>query len=261
MEGELALRVRGLSLQAVPEPGRTLDFDLRRGEILAIMGGNGSGKSLLVSCLAGQRAAPGASVRVHGHELFDPRTRAAAQALLGVVFQHPGLLRTLPVFDNVALPFLQESLGLTGSLAGLVGLRLDMVGCGHLASSAPEALGEGDKRCVALARALSGTARVLLADEPASALATAARERVEELLSTLVRRGALDACVICTQDAGFALRVATRFAFLRDPDPATGGMGGFREERPADRIFESPVPPEIESFLSRQREWNIQRSP
>lgn len=249
------LAVRQLSLTREAPDDRVFNFDVARGEVAVVLGGNGSGKSLLVSCLSGQRASPDASVSVCGHELFHRHSRPSAQALLGVVFQHPGLLRTLSVFDNVALPFLQNSLGLSRHLAGLVGLRLELLGCGHLAEMGTESLGAGDKRCVALARALSGTAKVLIADEPAAALSSETQACIEELISGLVARGALDAAVICTQDIEFALRVGTRFLFLKDPDPDGGHLGGVREERTAETVFDYPQPPEISAFLSRQKEW------
>jgi len=249
------LTVRNLALILDAPDDRRFDFEVSPGEIVVVLGRNGSGKSLLVSCLAGQRVSRGASVAVCGHEVFKNRSRPAALALLGVVFQHPGLLRTLSVFDNVALPFLQNSLGLTGQLAGLVGLRLDLLGCAHLAGLGTESLGVGDKRCVALARALSGTTRFLIADEPAAGLSPETRARVEDLLTVLVGCGALDGAILCTQDLEFALRVGTRFLFLKDPDPATGAIGGVREERTLATLFDHPHLPEISAFLSRRKEW------
>ena len=249
------LTVSNLALVRDAPDDRRFDFEVSPGEIVVVLGRNGSGKSLLASCLAGQRVSRGASVAVCGHEVFHSRSRPSALALLGVVFQHPGLLRTLSVFDNVALPFLQNSLGLSSQLAGLVGLRLDLLGCAHLAGMGTESLGEGDKRCVALARALSGTTRFLIADEPVAALSPETRARVEDLLVVLVGHGALDGAILCTQDIEFALRVGSRFLFLKDPDPLTGAIGGVREERTPATLFDHPQPPEISAFLSRRKEW------
>lgn len=250
------LSVRNLSLGEGSEPCDEFNFDVERGEIVCILGENGSGKSLLVSCLCGQRFSPGASVAVCGHELFSNRSRSAAQALLGVVFQHPGLLRTLSVYDNVALPFLQHSLAHGDRLADQVGLRLALLGCGHIVEKDIESLGNGEKRSVALARALSGTTRVLLADEPTAGLSPSLQSRVAELVSTLTERGALDAAVLCTQDIDFALRVGTRFLFLRGPEPDGRWLGGIREERTAANVLEAPQPREISAFLSRRGEWH-----
>ena len=182
--------------------------------MLAVLGDNGSGKSVLLSCLAGYRWTPGARVEVHGHNLFDPRERPQAQPLLGVVFQNSGLIRNLSVFENVALPFLARSLRLDSEFRDKVQLRLDLVGCGHLVNRRVTELSEGDRKCIALARALAGEARVLLADDPFSALSPHRRLLVEELLLRLVEAGALSGVVFVTQDLALAHRLGTQFLLM-----------------------------------------------
>jgi len=198
-----------LSVQGIPIGGHPVNFDLPAGEILAVLGDNGAGKSLLLSCLTGHlRTAPGA-VRLDGEDLRASRTE------VGVVSQHPGLIRSMTVFENVALPFLAHGLDLDGGLQEQVELRLNLVGCGHLAHEAVHHLSEGDKRCVALARALSGRTRLLVADEPVAALAPAKKALVRELLVSLVQTGVLCGIVIATQDIDFARRIATHVLLLR----------------------------------------------
>lgn len=250
-----AISVRNLSLGGEARDGSQLNFDIARGEIACVLGPNGSGKSLLVSCLCGQRCSPGASVCICGHELFSRRSRPRALALLGVVFQNSGLLRTLSVHDNVALPFLQESLEASSRLEELVGLRLELLGCRHLAHAETDSLGNGEKRCVALARALSGTTRVLVADDPTAGLSPEMQERVGELIATLVKEGALDAAILCTQDVEFALQIGTRFIFLEDPGPVGADLGVVREERTRADVMDEPRPREISAFLSRRAGW------
>ncbi len=198
------LAVNGLALL-----GRApLNFAVQPGEILAVLGDNGSGKSLLLSHLTGHLRVPPGAVQVDGRELRQ------AQLEVGVVFQHHGLIRNMTVFENVALPFLVHGLDLHGALEEQVRLRLRLVGCGHLEGEEVHRLSEGDKRCVALARALSGQTRLLIADEPVAALAPAKKALVEELLSSLVRTGVLGGIVLATQDLDFARRVATHFLLL-----------------------------------------------
>ena len=129
-DGSAVLQVEHLALQRGEQrPDRLISFQVFAGEVVTITGANGSGKSVLLSCLAGQRVPSYGGVRVFGFDLFDRRQRAKAQPLLGVVFQNPGLVRTLSVFDNVALPFLVDSLTMTPGLEQQIRLRLQLVGC------------------------------------------------------------------------------------------------------------------------------------
>jgi ABC-type transporter Mla maintaining outer membrane lipid asymmetry ATPase subunit MlaF len=210
------MTAKPLSVRDLPLGTSPIKFDLRGGEILAVLGGNGSGKSLLLAHLTGHLRAPAGCVSVGGWDLFLRSQRRSAQAELGVVFQYPALIRNMTVFENVALPFLAHGLDLDGALEDRVMLRLRLVGCERLASEAVDRISEGDKRCVALARALAGQPRLLITDEPTAALAPARCIRVEELMRTLVQTGALGAIVLATQDLEFAWRMATYFLLLHD---------------------------------------------
>jgi phospholipid/cholesterol/gamma-HCH transport system ATP-binding protein len=214
------LRVQRLALGTPPTP---IEFTLEHGSVLAVLGDNASGKSLLLSCLAGYRWTRGASVEVHGHNIFNRRERSAAQRLIGVVFQNSALIRSLTVFENVALPFLAQSLALDSELEEKVKLRLDLVGCGHLLERTVTELSEGDRKCIALARALAGDVRVLIADEPLAALSARRRDLVEELVVSLIRSGNLSSFVFATQDLPFANRVATHFLVMDDPARSVTG--------------------------------------
>jgi len=197
-----------LSVKALSLGGDPLTFEVQPGEILAVLGDNGSGKSLLLAHLSGHLRVPPGSVRVNGREL------RSALSEVGVVFQHPGLIRTMTVFENIALPFLVHGLELDGGLEEKVRLRMRLLGCEHLADEEVHQLSEGDKRCVSLARALSGHTRFLIADEPVGALSPAKKALVEELLASLVQTGILTGIVLATQDLDFARRIATHFLLL-----------------------------------------------
>ncbi len=200
-----AFSVRNLSLGKQP-----IAFDVQAGEVVAVIGDNGSGKSLLLAHLSGHLQTPRGAVTVGGREL-----RKALDDV-GVVFQHPGLIRNMTVFENVALPFLVHGLDLDGALQEQVRLRMRLVGCGHLENEEVHRLSEGDKRCIALARALSGRTRFLVADEPVAALAPAKKALVEELLACLIQTKVLDGMILATQDLDFARRIATHFLLLHD---------------------------------------------
>jgi len=229
-----ALRVEHLALA---EKENRLQFTLAGGAVLAVLGENGSGKSLFLSCLAGYRWSPGAIVEVHGFNIFDPEQRSTAQRLIGVVFQNSGLIRSLTVFENVALPFLAQSLTLDSELKEKVKLRLDLVGCGHLLDRTVTELSEGDRKCIALARALAGEARLLIADEPFASLSSKRRSLVEELLVRLVDVGALSGIVFATQDVALADRIASHRLVMESSGGRPTGRATMQNARSAEAIL------------------------
>jgi ABC-type lipoprotein export system ATPase subunit len=216
-----------LSVKELSLGGSPVTFEVHPGEILAVIGNNGSGKSLLLAHLTGHLRVPPEAVRVDGKELRK------ALMEIGVVFQHPGLIRNMTVFENIALPFLVHGLDLDGELQEKVRLRMRLLGCGHLENEEVHRLSEGDKRCVALARALSGQTRLLIADEPVGALSPAKKAMVEELLLSLVQNGVLRGIVLATQDLDFARRIASHFLLLHD----TGHTFLRREDTALDEHF------------------------
>jgi ABC-type lipoprotein export system ATPase subunit len=202
------LSVAGLALG-----GNSVSFDLAAGDILAVLGDNGSGKSLLLAHLSGHLRSPRGAVRVFGTEVHRARKH------IGVVFQHQGLIRNMTAYENVALPFLVHGLDLDNTIEAQTELRMQLTGCGHLRNEEVHRLSEGDKQGVALARALSGSTRLLIADEPALALAPAKKALVAELLPCLVQTGVLSAIIVATQDLPFASAIATRFLLLDTHGP------------------------------------------
>jgi phospholipid/cholesterol/gamma-HCH transport system ATP-binding protein len=208
---ELEVEVRDLRLTLRPQtelPG--FDFTVARGEVAVVLGDNGSGKSLLLAHLAGLLRAQARLLRIHGCDLLAPRGLREARKHFGVVFQQPALLRSLTVFENVALPFAASYEGVSEQVADLLALT----GCAGLETAYPHELSEGVKRCVAISRALAAEKRVLLCDEPVAALSPDKRRRIEDLIVALVQRGVLDAAVIFTQSIPTALRLGRHFILL-----------------------------------------------
>lgn len=220
------LSVRGLRL--FPSSDAALDFDLRAGEVLVVLGRNGTGKSLLINLLAGIFPVRRGVVR-YGE--LDLGTTAgllrARQSRFGVVFQEPALLRSLTVFENLLLP-LQLARQAAGAgpwtrwteraaLREEVAHLLALVGApARSPDRFPRELSVGDQQCVAVARALAGDKRVLLCDEPTADLGLDKAFQIDELLASLVRAGLLAAAVVCTQNLETAFRLGTRFLILGD---------------------------------------------
>ena len=226
--GGVELQVRGLPLF----PGRPalLDVELRTGDILVVLGRNGTGKSQLINLLAGIYPLKPGVVR-YGE---DDAGRTAGllrlrQRKIGVVFQQPALLRGLTIHDNLALPLrLARRSAAWGwgwgrlrrpsraTVREEVEQLLSLVGVARCEDLYPHELSVGDQQCVALARALAGNKRVLLCDEPTADLSPDKAFQVDELIAGLVHGGVLAAAVVCTQNLETAFRLGNRFLLLGD---------------------------------------------
>jgi putative ABC transport system ATP-binding protein len=196
-----------LSTRAVEKSfGRTqalrgVSLELARGEVLAVTGPSGGGKSTLLHCLSGILRPEAGEVRYNGQRLDDlaeaPRTRLRRREF-GIVLQFGQLVPELTVEQNVALPLLLEghhrSAAHTAARTWLE--RLDV---GKLATSLPGELSGGESQRAALARALVTGPQIVFADEPTGALDTVGGEALlDVLLSTARDRGA--SVVLVTHD-------------------------------------------------------------
>lgn len=192
-----------------------VDLVLRPGELVAIMGPSGSGKSTLLTLAGGLDAPTRGEVVVEGESLTGMSATALARLRrrsVGYVFQDLNLIPTLTAAENVALP-----LELDGA-SRRVALRsarksiedLDLV---DLADRFPDEMSGGQQQRIAIARALVGPRRVLLADEPTGALDSQTGEAVLRLLRRRIDRGA--AGLLVTHDARHAAW-ADRIVHLRD---------------------------------------------
>jgi galactofuranose transport system ATP-binding protein len=214
--GACLLEARGL---VVDYPGvRALDrvdFDLRAGEVHALMGENGAGKSTLVRVLSGLRRADAGSVRVGGREV--PRTTRAAEAAgISTVHQEIDLIPTMTVADNICLGRGVTRWGLVNrrtqrrrAEAALARLAVSL-DVGRLLEDYSIAL----QQMVAIARALDVKARVLILDEPTSSLDAG---ETRELLAVVRRlRGQGLGIIFITHFLGQAYEIADRITVLRN---------------------------------------------
>ena len=180
---------------------RGVSLELGRGEVLAVTGPSGGGKSTLLHCLSGILRPEAGEVRYQGQRLDDlaeaPRTRLRRREF-GIVLQFGQLVPELTVEQNVALPLLLE--GHDRSAARTAARAwLDRLDVGKLAEALPGELSGGETQRAALARALVTGPLVVFADEPTGALDTVGGEALlDVLLSTTRDRGA--SVVLVTHD-------------------------------------------------------------
>ncbi|MBN9340550.1 MAG: ABC transporter ATP-binding protein [Comamonadaceae bacterium] len=223
----VALRGRGLGCrygQGAPVfAGVSLDIGAR--EIVALLGGSGCGKSTLLRTLAGLQAPTQGQVEFLGAPLAAPHPRAA------VVFQQPSLLPWLDVAANAGfgLGFTHQPRATRGALQARVQAALEAVGLAGKAHLYPAALSGGMAQRVALARALAREPRLLLADEPFSALDAITRTGMQALLVDVVHRWHT-AALLVTHDIDEAIGVADRILLMGPQDGEAGQPAGVVRE-------------------------------
>jgi molybdate transport system ATP-binding protein len=192
-------------------------FEASAGETIAILGPNGSGKSTLVATIAGLLPPIRGHIELDGGVLDDARSGRHVppeRRPIGVVFQDLLLFPHLSSLDNVAFPLRARGAG--RSEAHRRGLELlERLGVSHRAHARPSELSGGEAQRVALARALVAEPRLLLLDEPLSALDVGARTRIRDLLRDELRRFS-GVRILVTHDPVEAATLADRLVLLEE---------------------------------------------
>ncbi|MEU1184866.1 ABC transporter ATP-binding protein [Streptomyces sp. NPDC005820] len=206
---------------------RNAQITLRRGEVAAITGRSGSGKSSLLYCLAGVLPVAQGEVRFEGRALGvldDEELSALRRERFGFVFQYGELLPELTVEENTALPLRlagqrkAEALTAAGEVLGRLGLA-------DLRQRRPSQVSGGQNQRVAVARALVHRPAVVFADEPTGSLDSAnATAVLEEFLSLARSQGT--AVVLVTHDAQVAARADSQYAMRDGILSAVSGESG-----------------------------------
>lgn len=209
-----ATRVHGSGEQQVMAL-RDVNLVVRMGELVAVMGPSGSGKSTLLHLAGGLDTPTSGSVALTGDEIssMNPTQRAGLRRRrIGYVFQDLNLIPALTAAENVALPRELDGVGVRKARAEAL-RGLEQVGIAELANRFPEEMSGGQQQRAAIARALVGPRRLVLADEPTGALDSVTGESVMKVLRTRVDAGA--AGLLVTHEPRFAAW-ADRTVFLRD---------------------------------------------
>jgi putative ABC transport system ATP-binding protein len=179
-------------------------LDIKKGEYVSIVGPSGCGKSTLLSIIGLLDSPTDGSYRLNGRAIeglnFSDRARIRNQEI-GFIFQSFNLIGDLTVYENVELPLTYQSMA-SAERKKRVQESLEKVGMAHRMRHYPSQLSGGQQQRVAVARALSGSPSILLADEPTGNLDSRNGEAVMELLQSLHREGAT-ICMV-THDARFA---------------------------------------------------------
>lgn len=211
---------------------------VREGTVTAVLGPSGSGKSSLLRAVAGLETPVTGRVIVDGTDVTASPPHARG---FGMMFQSGALFPHLSVADNVGYGLVYGRARMPrAARRERVAHLLDLVGLSDLASRSPETLSGGQAQRVALARALAPSPRVLLLDEPLSALDRSLRERLAVELRAIMT-GAGVAGLYVTHDQDEAFTVADRLAILID--------GRVRREGTTREVWQCPHTAEVATFL------------
>jgi sulfate transport system ATP-binding protein len=217
-----------------------VSLTIHSGELVALLGPSGSGKTTLLRIIAGLEAPDEGAVLLHGEESTQLST---ARRGIGFVFQHYALFRHMTIFENVAFGLRVLPRGLRPS-RGEIGKRVqELLGLVQLDSYArmyPDQLSGGQRQRVALARALAVRPKVLLLDEPFSALDAKVRKDLRNWLRRIHDELHVTT-VLVTHDQEEALEVADRVAILN--------RGALEQIGTPQEIYDQPASPFVYNFL------------
>ncbi len=215
-----------------------LSVEVGPGELLAIVGASGSGKTTTLRIAAGYEAPDSGTVTVGGADITrEPPERRG----FGMVFQHYALFPHMPVEENVAFGLearrVSKSERLAKARASLASVGLEGAG-----SRAIQSLSGGEQQRVALARALVIEPRALLLDEPLSNLDPTLRQAMRDDLRAMLRRVGVPALFV-THDQEDAFAIADRIALLR--------KGKLLQCGTPEELYHEPVSREVAAFIGR----------
>jgi sulfate transport system ATP-binding protein len=219
---------------------RNVSFNVRSGELVALLGPSGSGKTTLLRIIAGLDVPDAGTVLFDGD---DATTRSARDRRVGFVFQHYALFRHMSVFENVAFGLRVRPRALRPSedeIRRKVKDLLALVQLDYLGDRAPSQLSGGQRQRVALARALAVEPKVLLLDEPFGALDAKVRQELRRWLRRLHAEIHLTS-VFVTHDQEEALELANRVIVMNE--------GGIEQDGTPDEVVEHPATPFVVNFL------------
>lgn len=217
-----------------------VDIHLNKGEILGLVGGSGSGKSVLLRTLLGLKKPNEGTVELLGRDPYalSEADRRALFQRVGVLFQDGALFSGLSVFDNVAFPLREYGRMKGESLSKRVYEVLEQAGLEKdAATKFPSELSGGMTRRAALARALAMKPETLFLDEPTGPLDPVAANDFDELILSLSKNLDLSVLII-THDLNTLVKICTRIAMITDNRIIAGSLQDMlAKDNPAIRTF------------------------
>lgn len=219
-----------------------IDIDIKKGEVVVVIGSSGSGKSTFLRCLNLLETPTDGSIVFEGVDITDKSVNINKhRQKMGMVFQQFNLFPHMTVLKNMTLAPV-KLLGMNKAEAEAKARKLlERVGLADRADAYPSQLSGGQKQRIAIVRALCMDPDVMLFDEPTSALDPEMVGEVLEVMKELAEDGMT--MVVVTHEMGFAKEVADRVIFIDE--------GIIKEEGDPKEFFEHPKDPRLQEFLSK----------
>jgi putative lysine transport system ATP-binding protein len=221
---------------------KDIDFSVKKGEVVCIIGSSGSGKSTLLRCINLLEKPSGGQIIYHEENVLDDKHDIRAyRTKLGMVFQQFNLFNNHNVLSNCVVGQIKVLKRSKEEADKVARKYLNVVGMEQFINAKPKQLSGGQKQRVAIARALSMEPDVMLFDEPTSALDPEMVGEVLKVMKELAESGLT--MLIVTHEMGFAKEVADRVVFM--------DKGVIAEEGSPEQIFNSPTQERTREFLKR----------
>ena len=219
-----------------------IDLEIKKGEIVTIVGPSGSGKSTVLRCMNLLEVPTTGQIIFEGTDITDKKVNIdEVRQRIGMVFQNFNLFPNMTVLDNITLaPMRLKKLSKEEANKKAEGL-LDRVGLLDKKDSYPSQLSGGQKQRIAIARALAMEPDMMLFDEPTSALDPEMVKEVLDVIKELAEEGMTMAIV--THEMGFAKEVADRVIFVDG--------GKIVEDDTPEAVFNNPTHPRTQEFLAK----------
>ena len=221
---------------------RGVDADIKRGEVVVVIGPSGSGKSTFLRCLNLLETPTKGTVTVEGTDITNPRVNINKhREKMGMVFQHFNLFPHMTILRNMTLAPMKILKKSKAEAEQKAMELLKRVGLAERANAYPSQLSGGQKQRIAIVRALCMEPQVMLFDEPTSALDPEMVGEVLDVMKQLAQEGMT--MVVVTHEMGFAREVADRVLFMDE--------GVIVEEGTPEQIFSNPQNPRTKDFLNK----------
>src|ERR1700752_1153852 len=226
-----------------------INFDVKRGETLVILGGSGSGKSTLLRTLVGLEKPSSGQIWIKGQDIakISPQEMDEIRKKIGMSFQGGALFGSMTVGENVALPLREHTRLEDSTIESILRLKLDQVGLSGFENYMPSQLSGGMKKRAAVARALAMDPEILFFDEPSAGLDPIIAAGIDQLILELKQAFRMTVIVV-THELASAYLIADRMVLI--DKGRVVAMGTTAEMRASTQ-------PRVRQFLDRVPEPEV----